>query len=187
MKCGVSRYRERNFAAIAFSADDQLFALSRLDGRLEVFDASSGAKIKVLGTDRGPAHCLAFSPTERRLVSATDEGVRVWDLDTNEVLSTLVGEHQSVDQIVYFPEGTRLATLCRADRTISIWSVVEGGGELLTLPFPPHVAKHGRIGKMAVSPDGRSIACFGTAIDGTWGIYLWYANPPGGPSDTGQN
>jgi WD40 repeat protein len=163
----------KDFAAIAFSADDQLFALSRLDGRIELYDASSATKIRVLGTDRGPAHSLAFSPTQRRLASSTDQGVRVWDLETNQVLSKFTSEHESVDQIVYFPDGMRLATVCRADRTIRIWSMAEGFRELLTLPFPPHIAKHGRIGQMAISPDGRSIACFGTAVDGKWGVYLW--------------
>ena len=167
----------KDFAAIAFSADDQLFALSRLDGRIELFDASSATKIKVLGTDRGPAHCLAFSPTQRRLASCTDQGVRVWDLETNQALANFTSAHESVDQIVYFPDGMRLATVCRANRTIRIWSMAEGSRELLTLPFPPHIAKHGSIGKMAISPDGRSIACFGTAIDGKWGVYLWQINP----------
>ena len=34
----------------------------------------------------------------------------------------------------------------------------------------------------------RKIAgCFGAAIDGTWGIYLWHTIPAGGPPDTGHN
>jgi eukaryotic-like serine/threonine-protein kinase len=175
------------FATIAFSADDQLFAISRLDGRVELFDASSAARIKVLESVRGPGHCLAFSPTQRRLASGTDDGVRVWDLETNHIVSTLRTEHQSVDQIVYFPDGTRLATVSRSDRTIRIWSISEGSRELLTLPLPPQLVKHGRIGQLAISPDGGSIACFGTAIDGTWGVYLWQTSPPGGPLDPGRN
>lgn len=92
------------------------------------------AKLQGLMTfERGPlvghegcVNAVAFSADAKLLVSgATDKTVRVWDVETGELISTLTYHKASVDCVAYSSDGQFVATGCDSG-FVGIWSVADG-------------------------------------------------------------
>ncbi|HEY9608014.1 serine/threonine-protein kinase [Allocoleopsis sp.] len=106
---------------------------------------------------------VAISPNGQFLASGyEDKTVRLWNLETGEVISTLMGHAQGVKSVAFSPDGTMLAT-GSDDQTIKLWNV-SNGQEIYTLCGHSHAVK-----SVAFSPDGQVLA------SGSWDktIKLW--------------
>ena len=64
---------------------------------------------------------MAFSPDGRTLASSSDS-VRLWDLDTGQVVGNLHGHTDLVQSIAFSPDGQTLAT-GSADKTVRLWNL----------------------------------------------------------------
>jgi WD40 repeat protein/class 3 adenylate cyclase/DNA-binding SARP family transcriptional activator len=143
--------------SMEYSPDGRVIATGDEDGRVTLWDASSGEEIVVLDppSDRQPSvDGLAFSPDGSILVSASTDGTaKVWDLDTDRLVRTLRGHDDRLSNAAFSPDGSLIAT-SSGDGTARIWDL--DGNQLEVL-----AGHQGAVQDVAFSPDGRRIATAG--------------------------
>lgn len=97
---------------------------------------------------------IAVSPSGKRFASGSyDKTVKIWDLGTGAVVSTLKGHSESVSSVAFSPEGTRLIS-GSVDDTIRVWCPHT---ESLFYSLSDHADSVLSL-SIAVSPDGLAIA-----------------------------
>jgi WD40 repeat protein/DNA-binding SARP family transcriptional activator/tRNA A-37 threonylcarbamoyl transferase component Bud32 len=73
--------------SVSWSADGGRVALAGADGTVRIFDSSDGRLELILRGHAGGVHDAFFSADGSRLLSSGDEGVRLWALDLDELVS----------------------------------------------------------------------------------------------------
>jgi WD40 repeat protein len=72
-----------------------------------------------------PVEALAFTPDGKRLASAANDGLKLWDSETGALLKTLSATAKKVELLRFSPDGHLLATGDR-DGTLALWDVQKG-------------------------------------------------------------
>lgn len=111
-------------------------------------------------------NALAISPDGNILASGEDEKIiKLWDLNTQKVLTSLQGHEQGVKSVAFSPDGKILAT-ASDDKTIKLWDI-QTFSEIITLVGHTHTVK-----SVAFSPDGQILA------SGSWDktVKIWDVN-----------
>ena len=66
---------------VTFSPDGRLLAAGDWDGRVTLWDVSSGSRRKTFTETRGGVHCVEFSPDGKKLaVGSEDQTLRILDV-----------------------------------------------------------------------------------------------------------
>jgi WD40 repeat protein len=92
-----------------------------------------------------------WSPDSSRIASfGDDKMMHVWDADTGATLMTHQEHSNTLDTLVWSPDGTRIGSI--DDTTVQIWQAVTG--ELLGT----YRGHSDEINVLAWSPDGNRIA-----------------------------
>jgi eukaryotic-like serine/threonine-protein kinase len=121
---------------LAFSPDGKLLAVGYHDGKVQFWDAISGAAGRVLSASFVLA--LAFSPDGRELVTGSGDGsLCQWDVASGRELRRR-GHFNAIFSVVYSPDGRWLVS-GSADRTIRFWRI-EGGDAVSVLGDHPDTA-----------------------------------------------
>jgi WD40 repeat protein len=131
-----------------------------LPGDVQVWDATTGKKLRTLKGHTNPVMGVAFSPDGKLLASGSlDKTVKIWDAVSGQELRTLRGHPNAVNSVAFRPDGTMLASGTWSGE-VKLWDPATGK-ELQTLPD----------GGMSVSfsPDGRRLATSGTF----GGVLVW--------------
>ncbi|QEL20805.1 WD40 repeat domain-containing protein [Limnoglobus roseus] len=171
-----------------FTADGRSFAVA---GRTAIvlFDTATGVKRVALRPEADLGR-VVFSPDGTRLVMVRRDGftrfgdgtgaapIAVWDTATGVPVCHLKGHASPIRDMVFSPDGRRIATL-GSPRTTRfgeprVWDAATGR-ELLTLPEPVGAATGGRL---AFSPDGARLEFHPSksfASDGS--VTIWDATP----------
>jgi eukaryotic-like serine/threonine-protein kinase len=134
------------------------------DGKVRVYDASTGAETGMVNDYGDAALCAAFSPDGRRIAYAggswvwtrsQDTSVRIWDLTTGDT-KHLEGHTQVVSGVAWSPDGALLVS-CGAEGKIKAWDPDSG------LELPPFEASPQQrvMIRAAFSPDGRLLGVVG--------------------------
>ena len=126
-------------------------------GDVKVWDTQTGQELLSLKGFAGPYPSLAFSPDGKRLASshrlsnsagpAGPGEIKVWDAQTGQELFTLKGHIAEIKNIVFSPDGKRLASSARWTNAVKVWDA-QTGQELFNLKAG------GEINSLAFSPDG---------------------------------
>jgi len=119
---------------------------------------------------------MAFSDASFSLdgnILATAESNRTIGLRetaTGKLLGTLIGHHDAVEQILFSPDGTTLATVGVERRSVYLWDI-RTHRQLIELPLPPQ----GFIDVDAISfdPDGKALYGLITRKSGTGHLISW--------------
>ena len=130
----------------------RLFSNGR--GGPKVWDATTDPKARTFACPQGQSGGGKLSPDGKRFAFANfdspDRTATVLDATTGQTVHTLKGHTDRVWDVVFSPDGTRIAT-ASSDGTVKIWNA-ESGRELLTLK-----GHTGAIQSVAFSPDGKRL------------------------------
>jgi WD40 repeat protein len=155
-------------ADVKFSPNGKMLALASFDGRIELWDISSGMVLRTLdgistqaeqmleeegGVDGHllSVNSVVFSPDGKTLASASGMTVKMWDPEPGVVRQTLEGHLSFVYTISFSLDGKTLAS-ASDDGTVKLWDVGLGV-ELQTLKGHSNT-----VTSVAFSPDGRTLA-----------------------------
>jgi len=112
--------RSAGITGSAFSPDDEFFAAASSHGHVSVWKPESFDKVvtfdEVVTFDGfvGPLASVTFSPNGKRLAVAgveTREGIKIFDLESQQEMLTLPGEGQDPRIMAFSPDGNTIATL----------------------------------------------------------------------------
>ena len=103
---------------------------------------------------------LALSSNSKYVVSASkDKTIKVWDVDTRELLRTLLGHKDRVNNISLTPDDSRILS-ASDDGTVKIWDL-KSGDHLFT--FSEHLASVTSVG---ISSNGRQVVSVANGVSG---------------------
>jgi WD40 repeat protein len=156
---------------VAYHPDGKLVASSfgvigtrGYDSTIYLFEAETGNEKSALRTEFASAHptALAFSPDGAYLAGVYGPHLRVWDVKTaTEVAVRTVGKKHFKD-VLFMPDGRKIVAV-NNDGTVRIWAA-PGWDEV-----PGFEWKIGKLGALALSPDGLCIA----AGSSTGKVVIW--------------
>jgi WD40 repeat protein len=156
--------------AIAFSPDGKLFASTGTDKQILIWELATGRLRHRLADQPSRVPALAFSPDSATLASGGDRTIRLWDVVTGQLRRSIKGHRDYVCALAFAPDGQMIASagcdwarhrgrdaaLRRLDpgyeSHFKIWNTATGDLQR-TISTP------GRLLSLALSPDGKSLAC----------------------------
>jgi WD40 repeat protein len=162
----VARFGNLEAAAVAFSPDGRMLAVSSVrggdmdSGRLSLVSLSSagtGARELWRSGKGNLVWSLAFSPSGDRLAAGTLRGeVRLWDVaGGKEIGGPLKGHIDGVQSVEFQPHGNLLAS-AGWDNTVRLWDLDKHAPA--SVPLVEHTD---RPITLSFSPDGRRLASAG--------------------------
>lgn len=139
--------------AVAFSPDGKLAAAGGEDRMLRIWEVSaSGPPRSELKGHGGPIRALAFTPDGQGLVSAAEDGVRIWAVSRIRSWERSLVQQPSATAAVYSPDGRTLVTGSR-DGSIRLWDPTAASatprGELRRQP--------GAVRQLVITTDGGTL------------------------------
>jgi eukaryotic-like serine/threonine-protein kinase len=135
-----------------FSPDNRRFAWAGMDGIVAIHETTSPQfeRVATLSGQPGYQACLAYSPDGRRVAAGSVNGpVRIWNVETSQLMATLHGHSGGVQELVFSPDGSRLATV-GDDRRVIVSDATDQ--QELAVFYPAAI---GRFAAAAFSPDQR--------------------------------
>jgi WD40 repeat protein len=132
------------------------------DGALRIWDKATGAITNTL-REIGPSEtirtiendailAMAVLPDGRVACGTFDETVRVWNVETGELVNTLRGHSGQVDNVAVLPDGHIVSS--SVDGTLRVWDLATGESAAL------HWDRLSEAAKVSLLPDGRVMVAF---------------------------
>jgi WD40 repeat protein len=112
-----------DFSDIAISQDGQMMAIAA-GNNVDLRRVSDGERIRSLGGHTERVSGMAFSPDQKILVSVSggDRTIRVWDVESGQLLETLADNIGPTTSVAFTPDGRLFITgAIGGDRTIKFW------------------------------------------------------------------
>ena len=124
----------RNYESVVFSQDGSNFAVGTREGRIHLWDATTGSKhksltghaiVSILKKDDTDVEvwALAFSPDGKTIASGSqDKTVQLWDIEKRRKLATLEAHEGWVTALAFSADGKTIAS-GDTNKVIKLWDV----------------------------------------------------------------
>ncbi len=100
---------------------------------------------------------IVFSPNEKTIVTAGDDGrIRIWDIGSGKLQSTLAGPTQASNCLAFSPDGKTLAS-GGPEQAVQLWDFASGQPK-------PSLIGPGQVDDLKFSVNGQSLLTAGTEI-----------------------
>ena len=112
----------RRIRSLAFSPDGRWLAAAGTSTKIRLFDTTNGNIVKTLDTRPAKVYTLVFLDNHRLATGGTDDRITVWDLDSQQPISQLVGHTGTVAALACDGTGNVLVS-GSYDTTLCIWNL----------------------------------------------------------------
>ncbi len=127
----------RRIRALAFSPDGSRLAAAGNNPTIDIFDAATGEPVMTLAARPAKVYSLVFLDSQHLATGGTDNCVTIWDLDSKDAVSHLVGHGGTVAALACDATGRTLVS-GSYDTTLRVWNLAE--------PQAPATARRGAPG-----------------------------------------
>ncbi len=143
-------------SSIAFRPDGKIVATcGDENGTITLWDVDTGKLKSTLKIEsKSDIEYITFSPDGQTIASSegwTEPEVRLWDVASEKLRTTLIGHTDGVHDISFSPDSRTLASGSR-DRTVVLWDVATGNYKTTLTEHTNHIEG------IAFSPDGNTLA-----------------------------
>ena len=133
----------KDVTSVAFSPDGKTIASGSKDNTVKFWNVSSREEFATL-KHKGYVESIAFSPDGKTLASASTEydevlgyyTVKLWAVDSQEVLASLKGHQYGVTSVAFSPDGKTI-TSGGLDGSILVWDIAHFASDSPS-PVPPN-------------------------------------------------
>jgi WD40 repeat protein len=137
----------------AFAADGATLAVGQMDGKITLWDATTGRLRSILDGHTDFVASIAFAADGTTLASSgTDRVTRIWDLPSGRQRYTITSVMNTFVALAFSPDGRLLALGDHVSAVVRLWDMTTGA-ERATLRGPA-----GAVVGVAISPDGTTLA-----------------------------
>jgi len=144
---------------------------------VSLYELPSGrVRAKAIG-HRGWHHHAAFSPTQPILALAANGGVELWNTGSLKEVGFLSDLSRETGPLAFSADGRLLVVAVREYNSVQLWDVARRK-RLFALPLPEPPALHTIKCLLAVSADGKKIACSVTDSAGHGSVFLFSGLAP---------
>jgi WD40 repeat protein len=99
----------RYVTTVTFSPDGERIVSGGYDGKIRLWDATTGGELMTLLGHTGPIRSAALSPDGERIVSAgRNKTIRVWDAATGSQVKAWSGHEGGIGAVLFSPDGKRI-------------------------------------------------------------------------------
>lgn len=106
--------------SVIFMPNSSQLASSGQDQLVRIWDWQAGTCIQTSQKHPSYVYAISHHPVEPVLASISANTTYVWDLETQNIISTLEGHGAQIWQVAFSPDGDQLAT-CSFDHTARVW------------------------------------------------------------------
>jgi WD40 repeat protein len=159
--------------AVAFSPDGKVVAGGGNESVVQLWDAATGKKVRRLSAHlakEGLVRSVVFSADGKRLATATEAAIRLWDTATWQAQPQFLSPEAGIVTLAFSPDGKSLAAA--EGGVIRLRDARTGLG----LPEPSSYGVWAR--SLAFLPDGKSLALGSSAGIRLWDLASGKLSPP---------
>lgn len=160
--------KTKHITKLGFSPDSKKLVTCDKDGLMRVFDSENGNHLVSIktGFETFGSHCFIFSASSNKIIFASGKDISVFDMNTGQLLYTLIGHTSWVRSLVLTSDDSLLASVAERDRIVYLWDMRTGK---LKYTLQGEKDFFSGFDSLAVNNDDSSIAA------GTNGgtIYVW--------------
>ncbi len=152
-------FQHENLGSLGFGA--MSITAENVSGTVSPTDKTVTARLRATLTGHsGYLSSVAVSPDGKMLASGSfDQTVKLWDVETGQMLDTLTGHTKAVYSVAFSPDGKTLAS-ASVDNTVILWDLATK---------EPKTTFTARANCVAFCGDGKTLAA--STMDGT--VMLW--------------
>ncbi len=152
--------------SVSYSGDGRTLASASFDGKIHLWNISTGKKIKTFKGHTDLISSVSYSGDGKTLASASwDNTVKLWNINSDKEIKTLKGHAGLISSVSYSGDGKTLAS-ASWDNTVKLWNI-NSGKEIKTLKGHTE-----NVNSVSFSPDGIILAS--ASDDNT--VKLWNIN-----------
>ena len=82
---------------------------SAVAGEIRLWNANTGARLRILSENQFDVSSVAFSPDDRLIAGGGDGNIRLWDVTTGKLVRTLTEHPGEVSSVTFSPDGMLIA------------------------------------------------------------------------------